>query len=299
MKARWRAPVSASYRAEGCSNASRHSRMIFKTVTALALRLVRLNRRAGTPPCIVTSTCQSEIKRTLRLANRCGRSPYLRGIFRDARRSFNADGEREVSKSDEIWFRNGSRLRVCVFFPANPPSIENLRQIESVGFFANFRRFNFNANTCDLSRAVTQARLRGQPQQSRNNDDDRDREMFFLLRMAFWLGLVLVLLPRDKTPESEKLPQVGASDAVSAATAAVSDMSQFCKRQPAACEVGGQAATVIGHRAQEGARKLYQIITDKRSDRTGSIHGVDGMAASGDTLTLDDLQADWRPVPPP
>src|SRR6266576_438809 len=116
--------------------------------------------------------------------------------------------------------------------------------------------------------------LRDQPQQSRKNDD-RDREMFFLLRMAFWLGLVLVLLPREKTPESEKLPQVGASDAVSAATAAVSDMSQFCKRQPAACEVGGQAATVIGHRAQEGARKLYQIITDKKSsDHTGAIGGA-------------------------
>ena len=88
--------------------------------------------------------------------------------------------------------------------------------------------------------------------------------MFFLLRMAFWLGLVLVLLPREKTPEADKLPQVGASEAVSAATAAVSDMSQFCNRQPAACEVGGQAATVIGHRAQDGARKLYRIITDKR-----------------------------------
>ena len=91
--------------------------------------------------------------------------------------------------------------------------------------------------------------------------------MFFLLRMAFWLGLVLVLLPRDKTPESDKLPQIGASEAVSAATAAVSDMSQFCKRQPAACEVGGQAATAIGQRAQAGARKLYQIITDKKRAR--------------------------------
>ena len=91
--------------------------------------------------------------------------------------------------------------------------------------------------------------------------------MFFLLRMAFWLGLVLVLLPRDKTPESDKLPQIGASEAVSAATAAVSDMGQFCKRQPAACEVGGQAATVIGQRAQDGAQKLYQIITDKKARR--------------------------------
>src|SRR5579863_3677369 len=96
--------------------------------------------------------------------------------------------------------------------------------------------------------------------------------MFFLLRMAFWLGLVLVLLPRDRTAESDKAPQLSASEAVSAASAAVSDMSQFCKRQPAACDVGGQAATVIGHRAQAGARKLYQIITDKRpSDHTGSI----------------------------
>ena len=91
--------------------------------------------------------------------------------------------------------------------------------------------------------------------------------MFFLLRMAFWLGLVLVLLPREKTPESDKLPQIGASEAVSAATAAVSDMGQFCKRQPAACEVGGQAATVIGQRAQDGARKLYKIITDKKRAR--------------------------------
>jgi hypothetical protein len=124
--------------------------------------------------------------------------------------------------------------------------------------------------------------------------------MFFLLRMAFWLGLVLVLLPREKTPESDKLPQVGASEAVSAATAAVSDMSQFCKRQPAACEVGGQAATVIGQRAQDGARKLYQIITDKKSsDHTGSIGGVENadLAAIGaprDTLTPDDLQAEWQ-----
>ena len=141
--------------------------------------------------------------------------------------------------------------------------------------------------------------------------------MFFLLRMAFWLGLVLVLLPREKTPESDKLPQIGASEAVSAATAAVSDMSQFCKRQPAACEVGGQAATALGQRAQEGARKIYHIITDKTdktektdkkaadkkgSDHTGSIAAADDAdtaqaAAPRDTLTPDDLAMEWRPLP--
>jgi hypothetical protein len=152
--------------------------------------------------------------------------------------------------------------------------------------------------------------------------------MSFLLRLTFWLGLVLVLLPRDKTPESEKLPQVSVSDAVQAATAAVSDMSQFCKRQPQACEVGGQAATVIGARAEEGARKIYQSITEKKSaegekkpadgdrkaadtdrkspaekkapDRTGSIGEPDtadpapAETLSQDTLTAQDLAVDWR-----
>ena len=122
--------------------------------------------------------------------------------------------------------------------------------------------------------------------------------MFFLLRMAFWLGLVLVLLPREKTPESDKVPQIGASEAVSAATAAVSDMGQFCKRQPAACEVGGQAATVIGQRAQDGARKIYKIITDKKPDHTSSI-GDDAEAevvnaSPADALTEDDMAIEWR-----
>lgn len=101
--------------------------------------------------------------------------------------------------------------------------------------------------------------------------------MWFLLRLTFWLGLVLVLLPRDKTPDSEKLPQIGTSEAVQAATAAVSDMSQFCKRQPTACEVGGQAATVIGQRAADGARKVYSIITDKteKADQADKSEKVD------------------------
>jgi Family of unknown function (DUF5330) len=121
--------------------------------------------------------------------------------------------------------------------------------------------------------------------------------MFFLLRMAFWLGLVLVLLPTDKSQDADKAaPQVAASDAISAATAAVYDMSQFCNRQPGACAVGGQAATVIGHRAQMGAKKLYGIITEKRApDHTGSIGTVEtGHAGSTDSLTPEDLEVAWR-----
>src|ERR1700757_1051911 len=131
--------------------------------------------------------------------------------------------------------------------------------------------------------------------------------MFFLLRMAFWLGLVLVLLPRETTPESEKLPQIDASQAVQAVTAAVSDVGQFCKRRPQVCEVGAQAAAVISVRAQEGARKIYHSVTDKKPesdkkapDHTGSIGRADDAdpalmdVAPRDTLTAEDLALEWR-----
>lgn len=120
--------------------------------------------------------------------------------------------------------------------------------------------------------------------------------MFFLLRMAFWIGLVLVLLPSDRPANEATATQVNAGDAISAASAAVSDMSQFCERQPAACAVGGQAATLIGQRAQSGARKLYNFITEKKGDHTGSIGGDDGieLPEATDTLLPSDIQIDWR-----
>jgi hypothetical protein len=125
--------------------------------------------------------------------------------------------------------------------------------------------------------------------------------MFFLLRMAFWIGLVLVLLPSDRPANEATATQVNAGDAISAASAAVSDMSQFCTRQPAACAVGGQAATVIGQRAQAGARKLYHIITEKKGDHTGSIGETAAASLPGafDTLSSADRQIDWHGLIPP
>jgi DNA-binding transcriptional regulator YdaS (Cro superfamily) len=119
--------------------------------------------------------------------------------------------------------------------------------------------------------------------------------MFFLIRMTFWMGLVLVLLPTGQTTDDNKLPKVSTGDAVSAAAAAVSDMSQFCTRQPTACEVGDKAATVIGHRAQAGARKIYQMITDKKNpDQTGSIERATAGSVSRDTLTPADRDIVWH-----
>jgi len=86
--------------------------------------------------------------------------------------------------------------------------------------------------------------------------------MRFLLRMTFWLGVIVVLLPRG---ESQPAPsaQISATDAVTAATATVGDMRQFCERQPEACVVGSQAAVALEDRAKAGAKRLYAMFNEK------------------------------------
>jgi hypothetical protein len=127
--------------------------------------------------------------------------------------------------------------------------------------------------------------------------------MFFLMRVGFWLTLALVLLPSVTSQPSAKGPQFGATDAAVAAGAAVADMSNFCDRQAEACVVGAQAAAVIGHRAQTGARIVYDFISEKvvhEKSETGSIEAkaipaslqkhVDGQQ----TLNSADMGPAWR-----
>jgi len=116
--------------------------------------------------------------------------------------------------------------------------------------------------------------------------------MRFLLRMAFWLGVVLVLLPSAGTQSTPKV-QVGTVEAVSAARAAVGDLRSFCDRQAEACTVGSQAAVAIGHRAQAGAKMLYEFLNERLGPQTPDAVGSTGKA-SQQTLTPTDIEPAWR-----
>jgi len=137
--------------------------------------------------------------------------------------------------------------------------------------------------------------------------------MFFLLRMAFWLGLVLLLLPAGTASQGPAVTDVGAANAISAASATVSDLRGFCSRQPDACTVGSHVAAALGHKAQAGAKMLYGALTEALGGReTGSVTGATSRRggaktasdnspsdrASQDTLTATDLIPPWRGPPP-
>ncbi len=134
--------------------------------------------------------------------------------------------------------------------------------------------------------------------------------MFFLLRMAFWLGVVCVLLPGSgaKSPDS----QIDATQAMTLASAAVSDARGFCERQPDACKVGGQVAVALGHKAEAGARTLYEFVTAKLNEQSApaskpakpdkpEMKVVPASNVDHGTLTQQDLTTPWHgrvPLPP-
>ena len=124
--------------------------------------------------------------------------------------------------------------------------------------------------------------------------------MFFLLRMVFWLTVVCVLIPSGSKTTSPDA-QIDALQAVTLATGAVSDVRGFCERQPDACEAGGKVAVALGHKAEAGARTIYDFIIkvrEKSAEKTGSTGNkpADGQG----TLTANDMAPPWHaPVPLP
>jgi len=135
--------------------------------------------------------------------------------------------------------------------------------------------------------------------------------MFFLLRMTFWLGLVLILLPSGSAERAAPADTVNASEAISAASATVGDLRQFCGRQPDACTVGSHVATTLGYKAQAGAKMIYDFLTEslapKGPDSIASAGARDGKPAlskasaekgSQDTLVPADMTPAWHgPLP--
>jgi hypothetical protein len=80
--------------------------------------------------------------------------------------------------------------------------------------------------------------------------------MWLLVRMVFWLGLIVALLPIAPLRQEPSAPKVGTVDSLSAASGAVSDIRQFCVRQPDTCAAGSEAIAQFVQKAETGAKLL-------------------------------------------
>ncbi len=129
--------------------------MILKTVTGLALRLIR-RKDAPERLLIVEPTCQSDIKRTLRRSRPRARTPRHRGHFPD---DLSFPSVRMVNAKFPPLQPYGFRL-VDADKPAVPTTMatENLRARLIARIFckssANFQPIKLKAITCGLSRVA-------------------------------------------------------------------------------------------------------------------------------------------------
>jgi hypothetical protein len=96
--------------------------------------------------------------------------------------------------------------------------------------------------------------------------------MSFILRLCFWFGLVLLLIPAGILGTGDDQNAVGPVQAANAAREAVSDTMAICQRKPDVCETAKAALQTIAVRAKDSARIALEYLnegTDKTA--TGSI----------------------------
>jgi hypothetical protein len=88
--------------------------------------------------------------------------------------------------------------------------------------------------------------------------------MGFLIKVGFWLGLVLVLLPRTDGDTKQAAEAVGPFEVLHTASAIIGDFAGICERRPDVCDSAGAILRTVGIRAREGAAIAITAISDAR-----------------------------------
>jgi hypothetical protein len=113
----------------------------------------------------------------------------------------------------------------------------------------------------------------------------------FFIRMAFWLGLVVLVMPTEEHQQAR---------VYNAATAAVERAAPFCDRNPKTCATGGQLWATFLKKAEFGARLAVDLISKSGRDGAASPSVQPakaeprGRRVEQGTLVPADLGPSWR-----
>ena len=101
--------------------------------------------------------------------------------------------------------------------------------------------------------------------------------MWFLLRAGFWIGLVLVVMPRHAT-----LQDFDGRSAIAGVTSAWENVQSLCMRRPLACKAGGEALRLTRSEAhtEKEQRRQVEVFADGFSDIADRLLALRGIQAS-------------------
>ncbi len=106
--------------------------------------------------------------------------------------------------------------------------------------------------------------------------------MRFLLRIVFWLAVVILLLPSDPNA-GPNAPQVTFMQALEVVRGTISDLSQFCSRNPDVCQTGGDIIAVAADKARYGIEQVQTYLEHNGGD--------------ANTLTASDTETRGKVMP--
>ena len=89
----------------------------------------------------------------------------------------------------------------------------------------------------------------------------------FLIRTAFWLSLLILLLPTGEQPDTnDQSASLGVGEVYGAAEATYSDLAGFCERNPTVCENSRSAWDTFEKKAKYGAQMVYRYLREATPD---------------------------------
>ncbi len=107
----------------------------------------------------------------------------------------------------------------------------------------------------------------------------------FLIRTAFWLSLVVLLLPSDAQQQARLYNT--ASDAASHA-------ATFCDRNRSICNQGALYWASFQTKLEFGTRMAIDLASERLLGNKGRSNAAASITPAADTLTPADMSAPWR-----
>ena len=86
--------------------------------------------------------------------------------------------------------------------------------------------------------------------------DSEGKQMMFLIRSAFWLVVLILLIPTDGAQQKKIYAM---------AQTAVADARNYCVRNPETCASGQYAVNALVQKAQYGAHMIQALVLDNAS----------------------------------
>lgn len=96
--------------------------------------------------------------------------------------------------------------------------------------------------------------------------------IMFFVRTVFWVSLIVLVLPIDKTKVDDTITQsVSTAGAIEIASGAISDLASFCGRNPEVCEKGREFANAFGVKAVYASGLLYKFLDEQFAEKTAEV----------------------------